>query len=63
MRKSIRRALCAENLTGIGLSTTEIFPVRVASRRKIIITRHVLVAEQRVGLPSNWPLKIRNLRP
>ena len=29
----------------------------------IIITRHDLVAEQRVGLPSNWPLKIRNLRP
>ena len=35
--KSIRRALCAENLTGIGPLTTEIFPVKVASRRKIII--------------------------
>ena len=30
-------------------------------RRKIIIrTRHDLVAEQRVGLPSEWPLKIPN---
>ena len=32
-----------------------------SKKKKIIIrTRHDLVAEQRVGLPSNWPLKIPN---
>ena len=44
IRNSIRRALCAENLTRISPLTTEIFPVKIASRRKIIITRHDLVA-------------------
>ena len=32
-------------------------------KMKINSTRYDLVAEQRVGLPSNLPLKIRNLRP
>ena len=30
---------------------------KILQHTKIKITRHDLVAEQRVGLPSDWPLK------
>ena len=34
--------------------------IQIFLDRKVIKTRHDLVAEQRVGLPSDWPLKIPN---
>ena len=50
MRISIKRALCAENLTGIGPLATDIFPVKVASRRKIII---IVRKDSRISIRSS----------
>ena len=52
----------AFNKCGIPLFVKSSKSVKISCMHKIILctTRHDLVAEQRVRLPSNWPLKIPN---